>query len=56
MEQKQITGDNDIEMPDIADTSEKKCCCCGNTKEGPMSFKVYFERVANDLKQDYQEK
>ena len=33
MEQKQITGDNDIEMPDIADTSEKKCCCCGNTKK-----------------------
>ena len=26
------------------------------SKEGPMSFKVYFERVANDLKQDYQEK
>ena len=33
MEQKQITGDNDIEMLDIADTSEKKCCCCGNTKK-----------------------
>ena len=26
------------------------------SKEGPMSFKVYFERVANDLKPDYQEK
>ncbi|MFR3851185.1 MAG: thioredoxin family protein, partial [Odoribacter splanchnicus] len=25
------------------------------SKEGPMSFKVYFERVANDLKQDYKE-
>ena len=33
MEQNQIAGDNDIEMPDIADTSEKKCCCCGNTKK-----------------------
>lgn len=33
MEQKQITGDDDIEMLDIADTSEKKCCCCGNTKK-----------------------
>ena len=26
------------------------------SKEGEMSFKVYFERVANDLKQDYKEK
>ena len=33
MEQKRINGTNDIDISDIADTSEKKCCCCGNTKK-----------------------